>query len=90
MSSHDRPVTKPTVLISVNAPGDLLCVDVFLRDDGSYGFEEFRRDPEDGRGWFPVGGFSSQRFETEDAATRAAESAVVWFQTSPNRKANKA
>ena len=21
------------------------CVDIFVRDDGSYGFEEFRRDP---------------------------------------------
>ena len=28
------------------------CVDVFLRQDGSYGFDEFRRD--DGQGWTPT------------------------------------
>ena len=30
------------------------CVDIFLRPDGTFGFEEFRRDPEDGGVWTPV------------------------------------
>jgi len=30
------------------------CVDIFSRPDGSYGFEEFRRDTEDGGQWTPV------------------------------------
>ena len=30
------------------------CVDIFRRPDGSYGFEEFRRDPEDAGAWTPV------------------------------------
>jgi len=30
------------------------CVDLFSRPDGSYGFEEFRRDVEDRGEWTPV------------------------------------
>jgi hypothetical protein len=30
------------------------CVDLFSRPDGSFGFEEFRRDPEDRGEWTPV------------------------------------
>ena len=34
------------------------CVDLFLRPDGSYGFEEFRRDVEDARRMDAGGDFS--------------------------------
>jgi len=30
------------------------CVDIFSRPDGTYGFEEFRKDPEDMGAWTPV------------------------------------
>jgi hypothetical protein len=30
------------------------CVDLFERPDGTFGFEEFRRDVEDAGGWTPV------------------------------------
>jgi hypothetical protein len=30
------------------------CVDLFSRPDGTYGFEEFRRDAEDRGAWTPV------------------------------------
>ena len=40
-------MTKPLVITSRNSADGLLCVDVFQRTDGSFGFEEFRRDPED-------------------------------------------
>ena len=44
-----------TVLRSVNLPGEHVCVDLFRRPDGTFGFEEYRREPEDGRGWFVIG-----------------------------------
>jgi len=31
------------------------CVDIFSRPDGTFGFEEFRRDPEDLGVWTPIG-----------------------------------
>ncbi len=68
-----------TVLRSINNPDGSLCVDVFSRDDGSIGFEEFRRDVEDTSGWFAIGGHAGQRFTTVEDALRAASEAVVWF-----------
>jgi hypothetical protein len=55
------------------------CVDVFVRPDGTYGFEEFRRDPEDMGAWTPVAAFSSGEFATESAALEAARLAVPWL-----------
>ena len=38
------------VLRSINDEDAARCVDIFLRPDGTLGFEEYRRDVEDGRG----------------------------------------
>ena len=70
---------KNLVILSVNMPGDLVCVDVFQRPDGSFGFEEFRRDPEDGQGWFPIGHYSHQVFDTFEQAKGTAVSTIDWL-----------
>jgi len=68
-----------TVIRSINLPGETVCVDIFQRPDGSYGFDEFRRDPEDGRGWFSIGHHGHRIFETPEAALDAARGAVAWL-----------
>jgi hypothetical protein len=68
-----------TVLRSINDQGADRCVDLFRRPDGSVGFEEFRRDVEDARGWFPIGGHSHRVFATEAQALAAARTAVAWL-----------
>ncbi|MCR9073159.1 MAG: hypothetical protein NXI18_15715 [Alphaproteobacteria bacterium] len=55
------------------------CVDFFSRPDGSFGFEEFRRDPEDAGHWTPVEYHSAVRFDTTGAARAAAIAAVAWL-----------
>ena len=70
---------KPIVVTSINAPGESRCVDIFERPDGSFGFEEFRRDSEDARGWFPVGFFAEQVFESAEAALAEARRRVSWL-----------
>lgn len=70
---------KIKVVRSVNLPGETVCVDLFQRADGSYGYELFRRDSEDGRGWFAIGHYAAQRFETFDDATKAACNEVPWL-----------
>ena len=67
------------VIASFNNPSGDHCVDIFLRDDGTFGFEEYRRDHEDLRGWFPLHRYSSQVFTTEDEALARARSAVAWM-----------
>jgi hypothetical protein len=68
-----------TVLASPSTPSVDRCVDVFARPDGTFGFEEFRRDPEDMGYWTPVAYYSSRRFATRDEATAAAREAVPWL-----------
>ena len=57
------------------------CVDIFIRDDGTYGYEEYRRDHEDGRGWFPLHRYSYQIFDEEEHALVQAQSTVAWMLT---------
>lgn len=67
------------VLRSIETPDGGRCVDLFIRPDGSYGFEEYRRDSEDGRGWFPIGFFSGKIFSAEQDALDDAVSRVPWL-----------
>ena len=64
---------------SINWHDEGRCVDIFERPDGSFGFEEFRRDLEDGRGWFPIGFHSARVFETPENAFDAALDSVPWL-----------
>ncbi len=64
---------------SVNLEGERLCVDTFQRPDGTYGFDEFRRDPEDNRGWYSVGHYGDQVFESSEAALDKALESVSWL-----------
>jgi hypothetical protein len=55
------------------------CVDLFRRPDGTYGFEEFRRDVEDAGRWTPVHYFADSEYQTKEAAILAAKRAVTWL-----------
>lgn len=68
-----------TILRSINLDGARVCVDIFARPDGSFGFDEYRRDPEDGRGWFSIGHHGAGRYDSADTALRAARRAVAWL-----------
>jgi hypothetical protein len=61
-----------------NAEGNR-CVDIFVRPDHSYGFEEFRKDPEDNMMWSPVQHYSGHAFASKDQALEAARRVVGWL-----------
>ena len=67
------------VLESLENPQHDRCVDVFTRLDGSFGFEEFRRDAEDAGAWTPVSYFSGLCFASQGDALREAVRRVVWL-----------
>ena len=70
---------KPVVQICMESADGRLCVDVFTRPDGSFGFEEFRRDAEDAGRWRRTGAFGDRRFTSLEAARTAAFTAVGWL-----------
>jgi hypothetical protein len=68
-----------TVFVSVENFDNDRCVDFFSRPDGTYGFEEFRRDVEDAGAWTPVQFYSGLAYASSGAALGAAERAVPWL-----------
>ena len=77
MSARLDPTWK--VLASPSTPAVDRCVDIFSRPDGTFGFEEFRRDPEDAGAWTPVSYFSDLRHDTKGEALAEAARRVVWL-----------
>lgn len=67
------------VLASLENPYGDYCVDVFSRADGTFGFEEYRRDPEDGGRWFSLHRFSHRICNSEEDAVAQARACVVWL-----------
>lgn len=67
------------VLASWQSSDRFRCVDIFRRPDGSHGFEEFRRDPEDMGAWTPVAYFSNATYASQADVELAAKRAVHWL-----------
>jgi hypothetical protein len=55
------------------------CVDFFARPDGTFGFEEFRRDPEDLGAWTPVSYFSGHEYLTMNDVVAESTRLVPWL-----------
>ncbi len=68
-----------TVFASVENFEHDRCVDIFSRPDGSYGFEEFRRDVEDRGRWTPVQYYSDVSYVSPAETLDTAERRVSWL-----------
>ena len=79
MTLHRRDKALGKVIWSRNEPGGTLCVDLFQRPDGTFGFEEYRRDPESLEGWFPIGFYSTKVFPSQVETELAARQSVGWL-----------
>ena len=70
---------KNRVLTSLESSSSDRCVDIFIRPDGTFGFEEFRRDPEDCGQWRCLNRFSQHVFPSERQAVATAKECVPWL-----------
>lgn len=68
-----------SVVASPSTPAVDRCVDIFQRPEGTFGFEEFRRDPEDVGEWTPIAYYSVREYRSEADALAAAREAVPWL-----------
>jgi hypothetical protein len=67
-----------SVTTTLHNPDADRCVKIIKRADGTFGFSEFRRDPEDAGGWTLVGDHP-QAIPTEAQALAAARAGVSWL-----------
>lgn len=74
-----------TVLVSRESEDGLRCVDIFRRADMTFGFEEFRRDPEDQGRWTRTGYYSDGVWPTMEDAEKAARAAIRWLSEREDR-----
>jgi hypothetical protein len=68
-----------TVLVSRENAEANRCIDIFVRGDGTFGFEEYRRDPEDAGRWTLVSYHAHRVYPTREAAEAAAAGTVAWM-----------
>lgn len=59
------------------------CVDIFVRDDGTFGFEEWRREPEDPGKWYRARYYASAVYRSAADAVADARLKVEWFGALP-------
>jgi hypothetical protein len=56
------------------------CVDVFVREDGTFGFEEFRSESDGDGGWQSLAKYSELSFASGELALREAERHIGWLE----------
>lgn len=56
------------------------CVDIFLRTDGTFGFEEFRREVDGNGSWQSLGRYSGLSFVSGAQALDEARLRVAWLE----------
>jgi hypothetical protein len=59
------------------------CVDIIRHEDGTYGFKEFRRDPEDSGRWTLTRDYPRGVYASEAEAIAAARASVAWLRDPP-------
>ena len=79
MTSQQTHRDRPPVVTSLEDADGFRCVDIFERPDLTFGFKEFRRDPEDAGRWTLVGDYSHQSYCTKEDALRAAAANLPWL-----------
>ena len=67
------------VLQSIENDMEDRCVDFFVRTNGTYGFEEYRRDREDDEGWKKMGQYSGTMFSSMEVAKESARYLIGWL-----------
>ena len=70
---------KQFVIRSINNIDESLCVDIFQREDKTFGFEEYRRDKETNKGWYKINSYGNEVYSTEQKAYRHACKNVPWL-----------
>ena len=68
-----------SVITSLESNDGTQCVDFFLREDGTYGFEHYRREYDGPSEWQSLSKYSRHTFASGQEALHAAKQRVPWL-----------
>ena len=72
-------IKDQVVINSINNDNNNLYIDFFIRNNNTFGYQEYRKDPENISGWYRIGNFDHKIFLSEDDAYEDAKNTVVWL-----------
>ena len=70
---------RSKVLASLETQDGSQCVDFFLREDGSFGFEQYRGEYDGATRWQSLGKYAQLSFGSGKEALQAAKQQVPWL-----------
>ena len=68
-----------TVLASLETEDGTQCVDLFVREDGTFGFEQYRSEYDGSSRWQGLGKYSRLTYASGPEALHAAKQHVPWL-----------
>jgi hypothetical protein len=71
-----------TVLASLESEDGTQCIDFFCREDGTFGFEQYRREYDGSHRWQSLSKYRQLAFTSGREALRAAQQHVPWLDQS--------
>ncbi len=72
-------IKDQVVINSINNDNNNLCIDFFIRKNKTFGYQEYRKDPENISGWYRIGNYDYKVFYNKDDAYHDAKKTIVWF-----------
>ena len=72
-------IKDQVVINSINNDNNNLCIDFFIRKNKTFGYQEYRKDPENISEWYRVGSYDYKVFLNKDDAYHDAKKTIVWF-----------
>ena len=58
-------IKDQVVINSINNDDNNLCIDFFIRNNNTFGYQEYRKDPENISGWYRIGNYDHKIFLSE-------------------------
>ena len=72
-------IKDQVVINSINNDDNNLCIDFFIRNNNTFGYQEYRKDPENTSEWYRIGNYDYKVFSNKDDAYHDAKKTIVWF-----------
>ena len=72
-------IKDQVVINSINNDNNNLCIDFFFRKNKTFGYQEYRKDPENISEWYRIGNYDYKVFSNKDDAYHDAKKTIVWF-----------